>query len=156
MVTESWMSGCEVLVAICSESLGYHEISFWETALWNKRRNVIASSSPSLCVGVEPGAVALFSRALSAQGPTLAELLCSVSLQVTESFLSKEVTCVVSSNREAKRGQARTREEKRSSPTSEGTKSTVPAAPKGNPTTPRHKPPSTVRATKVWPKGSVG
>ncbi|NXJ18581.1 DBF4B protein, partial [Dicrurus megarhynchus] len=64
---------------------------------------------------------------------------------VTESFLSKEVTCVVSSNREAKRGQARTREEKRSSPTSEGTKSTslVPAAPKGNPTTPPQKPPST-------------
>ncbi|NXB21232.1 DBF4B protein, partial [Rhagologus leucostigma] len=64
---------------------------------------------------------------------------------VTESFLSKEVTCVVSSNREAKRGQARTREEKRSSPASEGTKSTssVPAAPKGNPTRPRQKPPST-------------
>lgn len=158
VVTESWISGCEVLVAIFSESLGYHGISFWETAVWNERRNVIASSSPSLCVGVEPGAVASFSRALSAQGQTLAELLCSVSLQVTESFLSKEVTCVVSSNREAKRGQARTREEKRSSPTSEGTKSTssVPAAPKGNPTTPRHKPPSTVRATKVWPKGSIG
>ncbi|NXA58847.1 DBF4B protein, partial [Mohoua ochrocephala] len=64
---------------------------------------------------------------------------------VTESFLSKEVTCVVSSNREAKRGQARTREEKRSSPTSEGTKSTssVPAAPKGNLTRPRQKPLST-------------
>ncbi|NXY10603.1 DBF4B protein, partial [Pteruthius melanotis] len=64
---------------------------------------------------------------------------------VTESFLSKEVTCVVSSNREAKRGQARVREEKRSSPTSEGTKSTssVPAAPKGNSTRPRQKPPST-------------
>ncbi|NWI77253.1 DBF4B protein, partial [Dryoscopus gambensis] len=76
---------------------------------------------------------------------TLAELLCSVSLQVTESFLSKEVTCVVSSNREAKRGQARTREEKQSSPTSEGTKSmsSVPAAPKGNPTRPRQKPPPT-------------
>lgn len=122
MVTESWMSGSEVLVTICSESLGYHRISFWETAVWNERRSVIASSNPSLCVGVEPGAVASFSRALSAQGQTLAELLCSVSLQVTESFLSKEVTCVVSSNREAKRGQARTREEKRSSPTSEGTK----------------------------------
>ncbi|NWT15765.1 DBF4B protein, partial [Vireo altiloquus] len=64
---------------------------------------------------------------------------------VTESFLSKEVTYVVSSNREAKRGQARTREEKQSSPASEGTKSTssVPAAPKGNPTRPRQKPPST-------------
>ncbi|NXH80180.1 DBF4B protein, partial [Edolisoma coerulescens] len=64
---------------------------------------------------------------------------------VTESFLSKEVTCVVSSNREAKRGRARAQEEKRSSPTSEGAKSTssVPAAPKGNPTRPRQKPPST-------------
>ncbi|NWY21134.1 DBF4B protein, partial [Aphelocoma coerulescens] len=64
---------------------------------------------------------------------------------VTEGFLSKEVTCVVSSNREAKRGLARTREEKRSSPTSEGTKSTssVPAASKGNPATPHQKPPST-------------
>ncbi|NXX31011.1 DBF4B protein, partial [Nicator chloris] len=64
---------------------------------------------------------------------------------VTESFLSKEVTCVVSSNREAKRGQARPREEKQSSTTAEGTKSTssVPAAPKGNPTKPRQKPPYT-------------
>ncbi|NXE41441.1 DBF4B protein, partial [Ptilorrhoa leucosticta] len=64
---------------------------------------------------------------------------------VTESFLSKEVTCVVSSNREAKAGQARTREEKRSSPTSEGTKSTssMPAAPKGNPARLHQKPPST-------------
>ncbi|NWI47090.1 DBF4B protein, partial [Picathartes gymnocephalus] len=64
---------------------------------------------------------------------------------VTESFLSKEVTCVVSSNREAKWGQARTREEQRSKPTAEGTKSTssVPAAPKGNPTRPRQKPPCT-------------
>ncbi|NXH95217.1 DBF4B protein, partial [Pachycephala philippinensis] len=64
---------------------------------------------------------------------------------VTESFLSKEITCVVSSSREAKRGQARAREEKRSSPTAEGTKSTssVPAAPKGNPARPRQKPPST-------------
>ncbi|NWX64788.1 DBF4B protein, partial [Promerops cafer] len=90
-------------------------------------------------------AAALFSRALSAQAQTLAELLSSVSLQVTESFLSKEVTCVVSSNREAKRGQARTGEEKQSSPTAEGTKSSssVPAAPKGNPTRPRQKPPYT-------------
>ncbi|NXY56916.1 DBF4B protein, partial [Callaeas wilsoni] len=64
---------------------------------------------------------------------------------VTESFLSKEVTCVVSSSREARRGQARTQEEKRSSPTPGGTKSTssVPAAPKGNPTRPRQKPPYT-------------
>lgn len=110
------------------------------------------------CVGVEPGAVALFSRALSAQGQTLVELLCSVSLQVTESFLSKEVTCVVSSNREAKRGQARPREEKQSSPTAKGTKSTssVPAAPRGNPTRPRQKPPYTVRATKVLAQGVCG
>ncbi|NWI02683.1 DBF4B protein, partial [Tichodroma muraria] len=64
---------------------------------------------------------------------------------VTESFLSKEVTCVVSSNREAKRGQARTREEKQSSPAAESTKSTssVPAAAEGNPTRPRQKPPCT-------------
>ncbi|NWU34227.1 DBF4B protein, partial [Hylia prasina] len=64
---------------------------------------------------------------------------------VTESFLSKEVTCVVSSNREAKQGQARPQEEKQSNPTAKGTKSTgsVPAAPKGNPTRPRQKPPYT-------------
>ncbi|NWX29205.1 DBF4B protein, partial [Notiomystis cincta] len=61
---------------------------------------------------------------------------------VTESFLSKEITCVVSSSREAKRGQAGTREQKWSSTTSEGTKSTssVPAAPTGNPSRPRQKP----------------
>ncbi|XP_005059671.1 PREDICTED: protein DBF4 homolog B [Ficedula albicollis] len=83
--------------------------------------------------------------ALSPQGQACAELLCSVSLQVTESFLSKEITCVVSSNREAKRGQARSREEKRSSPAAEGTKTTssVPAAPKGNPARPGQKPPYT-------------
>ncbi|NWH40890.1 DBF4B protein, partial [Chloropsis hardwickii] len=65
---------------------------------------------------------------------------------VTESFLSREVTCVVSSNREAKRGQAGAREEKQSSPAAEGTKSTssVPAAPRGNPARPRQKPPYTV------------
>ncbi|NXW69128.1 DBF4B protein, partial [Hirundo rustica] len=64
---------------------------------------------------------------------------------VTESFLSKEVTCVVSSNREAKRGQARPREEKQSSPTAKDTKSmsSVPAAPRGNPARPRQKPPYT-------------
>ncbi|NXY38784.1 DBF4B protein, partial [Pomatorhinus ruficollis] len=70
---------------------------------------------------------------------------------VTESFLSKEVTCVVSSNREARRGQARPREEKQSSPTAKGTKSmsSVPAAPTrrtrepGNPTRPRQKLPYT-------------
>ncbi|NWZ38459.1 DBF4B protein, partial [Brachypodius atriceps] len=65
---------------------------------------------------------------------------------VTESFLSKEVTCVVSSNREAKKSQARPREEKQSSPTAKGTKSmsSVPAAPRGNPTRPHQKPPYTV------------
>ncbi|XP_064255793.1 protein DBF4 homolog B isoform X1 [Passer domesticus] len=64
---------------------------------------------------------------------------------VTESFLSKEVTCVVSSNREAKQGQARAREEKQSSPAAQGTKptSSVPAAPKGAPARPRQKPPYT-------------
>ncbi|XP_056368189.1 protein DBF4 homolog B [Oenanthe melanoleuca] len=64
---------------------------------------------------------------------------------VTESFLSKEITCVVSSNREAKRGQARSREEKQSSPAAGGTKTTssVPAAPKGNPARPGQKPPYT-------------
>ncbi|NXT65381.1 DBF4B protein, partial [Chaetops frenatus] len=64
---------------------------------------------------------------------------------VTESFLSKEVTCVVSSNREAKWGQARIREEQQSSPTAESTKSTslVPATPKGNPARSRQKPPYT-------------
>ncbi|NWY90739.1 DBF4B protein, partial [Loxia curvirostra] len=64
---------------------------------------------------------------------------------VTESFLSKEVTCVVSSNREAKRGQARPREEKQNSPAAEGTKptSSVPAVPKGTPTRARQKPPYT-------------
>ncbi|NXL78844.1 DBF4B protein, partial [Leptocoma aspasia] len=64
---------------------------------------------------------------------------------VTESFLSKEITCVVSSKREAKRGQARAREEKQSCPTAEGTKptSSVPAVPKGNPTRPHQKPPYT-------------
>uniref|UniRef100_A0A8C5TCP9 BRCT domain-containing protein n=1 Tax=Malurus cyaneus samueli TaxID=2593467 RepID=A0A8C5TCP9_9PASS len=77
---------------------------------------------------------------------------------VTESFLSKEVTCVVSSNREAKRGQARTREEKQNNPASEGTKSTssVPAAPKGNPTRPRQKLPDTVRAPKVLATSKFG
>lgn len=154
MVTESWMSGSKFLVTICSESLGHHRISW---SVWNERRNVIAASSPC-CVGVEPGAAALFSRAVSAQGQALAELLCSVFLQVTESFLSKEVTCVVSSNREAKRGQARPREEKQNSPAAEGTKptSSVPAVPKGTPTRARQKPPYTVRATKVLSMGAGG
>ncbi|NWZ13255.1 DBF4B protein, partial [Agelaius phoeniceus] len=64
---------------------------------------------------------------------------------VTESFLSKEVTCVVSSNREAKRSQPRAREEKQNNPTAESTKSTssVPAAPKGTQTRAQQKPPYT-------------
>ncbi|XP_030822326.1 protein DBF4 homolog B [Camarhynchus parvulus] len=64
---------------------------------------------------------------------------------VTESFLSKEITCVVSSSREAKRGQPRAREEKQNNPTAESTKSTssVPAAPKGTPTRAHQKPPYT-------------
>ncbi|KAF2977305.1 hypothetical protein EK904_000516, partial [Melospiza melodia maxima] len=64
---------------------------------------------------------------------------------VTESFLSKEVTCVVSSNREAKRGQPRAREEKQNNPSAERTKSTssVPAVPKGTPNRAHQKPPYT-------------
>uniref|UniRef100_A0A8D2NG07 Uncharacterized protein n=1 Tax=Zonotrichia albicollis TaxID=44394 RepID=A0A8D2NG07_ZONAL len=106
---------------------------------------------PAVC-GLSP---ALFSRAVPAQGQALAELLCSVSLQVTESFLSKEVTCVVSSNREAKRGQPRAREEKQNNPTAESTKSTssVPAAPKGTPARAHQKPPYTVRAMRVLTEG---
>ncbi|NWI95433.1 DBF4B protein, partial [Pitta sordida] len=58
---------------------------------------------------------------------------------VTESFLSKEITCVVSSNREAKGDRAR------STPTSGDTKSTSSgaAASKGNPARPHQKPPDT-------------
>ncbi|NXM78641.1 DBF4B protein, partial [Serilophus lunatus] len=64
---------------------------------------------------------------------------------VTESFLSKEVTYVVSSNREAKQDRARTREERQNNPTSGDTKSpsSGPAASKGNPARPHQKPPDT-------------
>ncbi|XP_056218223.1 protein DBF4 homolog B isoform X2 [Falco biarmicus] len=64
---------------------------------------------------------------------------------VTESFLSKEVNYVVSSNKEAKRDKARTWTEKRSSVTSEDAKamSPTPSAPKGNRTRPHQKPPDT-------------
>ncbi|NXG20732.1 DBF4B protein, partial [Grallaria varia] len=64
---------------------------------------------------------------------------------VTESFLSKEVTYVVSSNKEAKRDRARTRNEKQNNPTSGDTKPTSsgPAASMGNPPRPRQKPPDT-------------
>lgn len=149
-MTESWMSGCEVLVTACSESLRYHRRGHYGM----KEGMGLLPAAPH-SVGAEPGAAALFSRALSAQAQTLAELLCCVLLQVTESFLSREVTCVVSSNREAKRGQAGARQEQQSSPNAGGTKSTglVPAAPKGNPTRPCQKPPYTVRAAKVLAQG---
>ncbi|XP_071433564.1 protein DBF4 homolog B [Pithys albifrons albifrons] len=64
---------------------------------------------------------------------------------VTESFLSKEVTCVVSSNKEAKRDRARTQDERQSNPLSGDTNPTSsgPAASKGNPPRPRQKPPDT-------------
>ncbi|NXU55209.1 DBF4B protein, partial [Turnix velox] len=65
---------------------------------------------------------------------------------VTESFLSKEVSYVVSSNKEAKRDKARPHTEKQSNRTSEGAKSMspVPSASRGNHTRPRQKPPDTV------------
>ncbi|XP_035203549.1 protein DBF4 homolog B isoform X2 [Oxyura jamaicensis] len=62
---------------------------------------------------------------------------------VTESFLSKEVNYVVSSNKEAKRDKARTRTEKRSNTTSGDAKakSPVPSTSKGNHTKLQQKPP---------------
>ncbi|NXS45643.1 DBF4B protein, partial [Balaeniceps rex] len=64
---------------------------------------------------------------------------------VTESFLSKEVSYVVSSSKEAKRDKARTRTEKWSNVTSEDAKavSPVPSTSKGNHTRPHQKPPDT-------------
>ncbi|XP_027758565.1 uncharacterized protein LOC114067376 [Empidonax traillii] len=64
---------------------------------------------------------------------------------VTESFLSKEVTYVVSSNKEAKRGRAGTGDGKQSNPTSGDTNPTSsgPAACRGNPPRPHQKPPDT-------------
>ncbi|NWU72402.1 DBF4B protein, partial [Pterocles burchelli] len=64
---------------------------------------------------------------------------------VTESFLSKEISCVVSSSKEAKRDNARTRTEKWSSRTSEKAKaaSPTPSASKGNRPRPHQKPPDT-------------
>ncbi|NWR81611.1 DBF4B protein, partial [Centropus unirufus] len=63
----------------------------------------------------------------------------------TESFLSKEVTHVISSNKEAKRDKARTRAEKQSSTTSEDATATspVPSASKGTHSIPHRKPPDT-------------
>ncbi|XP_061331960.1 protein DBF4 homolog B isoform X1 [Pezoporus flaviventris] len=65
---------------------------------------------------------------------------------VTESFLSKEVSYVVSSNKEAKRGRARTRPEKPSNEASEDAKATgpVPSSSKGNHPRPHQKPSDTV------------
>ncbi|XP_064492902.1 protein DBF4 homolog B isoform X2 [Pseudopipra pipra] len=64
---------------------------------------------------------------------------------VTESFLSKEVTYVVSSNKEAKRDRARTGDGKQSNPTSRDIKATSsgPPASRGNPPRPHQKPPDT-------------
>ncbi|XP_068775408.1 protein DBF4 homolog B isoform X2 [Struthio camelus] len=69
----------------------------------------------------------------------------SSPLAVTESFLSKEVSYVVSSSKEAKRDKARTQTEKWSNVASEGAKakSPVPSTSKGNPTRPHQKPPDT-------------
>lgn len=77
--------------------------------------------------------------------------LFSLFLQVTESFLSKEVNYVVSSNKEAKRDKAGTRTEKRSNTTlaDAKAKSPMPSTSKGNHTRLQQKPPDTVRATKV-------
>uniref|UniRef100_A0A672TG45 BRCT domain-containing protein n=1 Tax=Strigops habroptila TaxID=2489341 RepID=A0A672TG45_STRHB len=70
---------------------------------------------------------------------------------VTESFLSKEVSYVVSSNKEAKRDKARTQPEKRSNGASEDAKATgpMPSTSKGNHPRPHQKPSDTVRAIKV-------
>ncbi|KAM9267305.1 protein DBF4 homolog B [Morus bassanus] len=64
---------------------------------------------------------------------------------VTESFLSKEVSYVVSSSKEAKRDSARTQTEKWSNVTSGDAKamSPVPSTSKGNHTRPHQKPPDT-------------
>ncbi|NXG93279.1 DBF4B protein, partial [Stercorarius parasiticus] len=64
---------------------------------------------------------------------------------VTESFLSKEVSYVVSSNKEAKRDKARPRTEKQSNVTSEDAKPTspMPSTSKGNHPRPHQKPPDT-------------
>ncbi|NWQ86034.1 DBF4B protein, partial [Burhinus bistriatus] len=64
---------------------------------------------------------------------------------VTESFLSKEVNYVVSSNKEAKQDKARTQTEKQSNVNSEDAKPTgpIPSASKGDHTRPHQKPPDT-------------
>nr|XP_021151077.1 protein DBF4 homolog B [Columba livia] len=67
------------------------------------------------------------------------------TFQVTESFLSKEVSYVVSSNKEAKRDKAGTRTEKQSNVTSEAakTRSPTPSTSKVNHSRPQQKPPDT-------------
>ncbi|XP_065603771.1 protein DBF4 homolog B [Cyrtonyx montezumae] len=69
---------------------------------------------------------------------------------VTESFLSKEVSYVVSSNKEAKRSRASPRTEKRSSVTSEDTKaqSSMSSSSKENHTRPQKKPPDTALTSR--------
>ncbi|KAM6295576.1 protein DBF4 homolog B [Aegotheles albertisi] len=64
---------------------------------------------------------------------------------VTESFLSKEVSYVVSSNKEAKRDKARTWAEKWNNVTPQDVKATnpMPSTSKGNHTRPQQKPPDT-------------
>ncbi|NXU81842.1 DBF4B protein, partial [Oreotrochilus melanogaster] len=63
---------------------------------------------------------------------------------VTESFLSKEVTCVVSSNKEAKRDKARTRGEKWSSATPGEGKALSPTPSTSKGARPHQRPPDTV------------
>ncbi|KAM6312023.1 protein DBF4 homolog B [Podargus strigoides] len=74
----------------------------------------------------------------------LAEVIWSLG-GVTESFLSKEVSYVVTSNKEAKRDKARTQPEKQNCITSEGAKamSPIPSTSKGSHTRPHWKPPDT-------------
>ncbi|XP_061224904.1 protein DBF4 homolog B [Neopsephotus bourkii] len=69
---------------------------------------------------------------------------------VTESFLSKEVNYVVSSNKEAKRGKARTQPEKRSNEASEDARATglVPSSSKGSHPRPHQKPSDTVLVSR--------
>uniref|UniRef100_A0A669Q0C4 Uncharacterized protein n=1 Tax=Phasianus colchicus TaxID=9054 RepID=A0A669Q0C4_PHACC len=76
--------------------------------------------------------------------PLKSALFCLL-LQVTESFLSKEVSYVVSSKKEAKRSRARAWAEKRGNVTAKDTKaqSSTPSSSKENHTRPQQKPPDT-------------
>lgn len=71
---------------------------------------------------------------------------------MTESFLSKEVSYVVSSNKEAKRDKAKTRPEKRSNEASEDAKAMgpMPSSSKGNHPRPHQKPSDAVRPISVY------